>query len=355
MTARIFSDTIELGRTLIDLGDGYAGESVNAAPVLPGRFEVTFQLDGEGAAALDHLLAAAALKVRPSMPPVRSIAQVFEHLKACGYEVTPDEWAPPGYIDLGWIAGGRCRVRDTHVRISGPWGRAYVEGEAATGRFDWYLSDHGRAVHLLGLAGCPVALPMPPENWQNSADPCAGGLRRAPPRRHPGLDRRQDRAAVPLQHGAREGVGPPSRLCGRLRAVSRREVPPDRQAGGAVTEKLTPTVGHCRDLLVFARRHLVTAQKAGEAHKAAWAELAELRKLLAGRPRRWSSRGSCGGAAGRSGTPPARRRKPGGMPGAGAARGPTEPVRLAYRFTERRPACPPWRRSPAGLTLRTWA
>ena len=182
MTARIFSDTIELGRTLIDLGDGYAGESVNAAPVLPGRFEVTFQLDGEGAAALDHLLAVAALKVRPSMPPVRSIAQVIEHLKACGYEVTPDEWAPPGYIDLGWIAGGRCRVRDTHVRISGPWGRAYVEGEAATGRFDWYLSDHGRAVHLLGLAGCPVALPMPPENWQNSADPCAGGLRRAPPR-----------------------------------------------------------------------------------------------------------------------------------------------------------------------------
>ena len=170
MTTRVFSDTIELGRMLINLGDGYAGESVNAAPVLPGHFEVTFQLDGEGAAALDHLLAAAALKMRPGMPPVRSIAQVFEHLKACGYEVTPDEWAPPGYIDLGWMAGGRCRVRNTHIRISGPWGRAYVEGEAATGRFDWYLSDHGRAVHLLGLAGCPVALPMPPDNWQNSAE-----------------------------------------------------------------------------------------------------------------------------------------------------------------------------------------
>lgn len=48
---------------------------------------------------------------------------------------------------------------------------------------------------------------------------------------------------------------------------------------------LTPTIGHCRDVLVFARRHLVEAKKNGQEHEQAWAELVAIRKVLAGQAR----------------------------------------------------------------------
>jgi hypothetical protein len=51
------------------------------------------------------------------------------------------------------------------------------------------------------------------------------------------------------------------------------------------TVKLTPTVGHCRDVLIFGRRHLVAATNAGEDHELVWVELAAIRKALAGKRR----------------------------------------------------------------------
>lgn len=48
---------------------------------------------------------------------------------------------------------------------------------------------------------------------------------------------------------------------------------------------LTPTVGHCRDVLTWGRRHLVKARSAGCPLPEAWAELGRLRRLLAGLPR----------------------------------------------------------------------
>jgi hypothetical protein len=90
---------------------------------------------------------------------VRSIKQLYQALLNCGFMTEPGNDG----IELGFVAGFRCRVNDLYTRFLGRWARVYIETDADGVGFVWYLSDHGDApdgvVGALRAAGYKVMLP----------------------------------------------------------------------------------------------------------------------------------------------------------------------------------------------------